>query len=832
MKQKIYILIFLIIAIWPKFNIINVAGSSVGIRLEDFAIAGFVIYNIFKCIKTKEIPFKNINFKKLVIIFSVFMAASSISTVYGIFNNYIHPIVGFLFLIRKLEYFIFIFIGYEYALEEKNNISFQKVINFIVIFHFTFAILQICGLVGSVQHGEYINGLIQNRICTTFNGAYEMTAFLLLLLPIYLYNIFISKVSILENFIYVLMIGTCIFVSDSRTSQIIFLLLFLIVLFELKKEKIKKFILPFTMFVVILVTALFCFDLPSKIGMKRFETLSITQMVNATKVAWKYKNFDQYIATGNWFGDPYCKTINVDASFNMRMNHWMQLIDGFTRSPMIGLGTSVSTEAADGNYVRILCESGIFGLTLWIVIMYIIIKNSKWKEKYNFVARLSLYTLILGAIFIDVFEASKAMTMFWILLGIAYGYKQKKESEKNEIKNIENVIVINDFNYVQGGASKVAIQTAKLLSENNNLKVYFFSAVNKIEENIKGVEYITTNQNEALRYKNKIVGFVNGIYNIKAKYKLRNLLMSLDNKNTVVHVHGWTKALSSSIFDILFEMNFKVIVTLHDYFTACPNGGYFNYKESRICDLKPLSVKCLKCNCDSRNYGFKLYRILRSFVQNKIVCLNDKLEYAIGISDLNIEVLKKTLNKDVKLEKIYNPIEMEKNNEKVLVKNNEYYLFVGRLDKEKGIDVFCREISKIDNAKSIVVGDGSERKELEQKYKNIEFVGWKSEDEVKKYMKKARALIFPSLWYEAAPLTPLEAMKIGIPCIISNCCAATEYVDGKNGLIFDPYIECDLIIKIQELEKNISEYSDNAYDYMRKFKSRDYASELIAFYNK
>ena len=67
-----------------------------------------------------------------------------------------------------------------------------------------------------------------------------------------------------------------------------------------------------------------------------------------------------------------------------------------------------------------------------------------------------------------------------------------------ESKKVENVVIVNDFNYTQGGASKVAIDTARLLNK-SGLKVYFFSAVNKEEENIQGVTYISTNQNEALK---------------------------------------------------------------------------------------------------------------------------------------------------------------------------------------------------------------------------------------------------------------------------------------------------------------------------------------------
>ena len=38
---------------------------------------------------------------------------------------------------------------------------------------------------------------------------------------------------------------------------------------------------------------------------------------------------------------------------------------------------------------------------------------------------------------------------------------------------LKNVVIINDFNYVQGGASKIAIETARIL-KNEGLNVYFF----------------------------------------------------------------------------------------------------------------------------------------------------------------------------------------------------------------------------------------------------------------------------------------------------------------------------------------------------------------------
>ena len=381
-----------------------------------------------------------------------------------------------------------------------------------------------------------------------------------------------------------------------------------------------------------------------------------------------------------------------------------------------------------------------------------------------------------------------------------------------ENDNLKNVVIVNDFNYVQGGASKVAIDTAKLLKE-EGYNVYFFSAVNKEEENIDGITYISTNQNEALKEKNKIKGAINGIYNFKAKKELKRLLKTLNFNDTIIHVHGWTKALSSSIFDIAFKMKFKVVLTLHDYFTACPNGGYFNYPKNEICHLKPLSWKCIKCNCDSRNYGFKLYRVVRQFVQNKIVKLNDKLENAISISDFSEKILKSTLGKNTEVTRIYNPIDIDEHIEKVDITKNKYYLYVGRISKEKGVDLFCQAITEL-GYKGIVVGDGDEKSILEEKFPNIEFTGWKNKDEVKQYMKGAKALIFPSRWYETAGLTILEAKSLGIPCLVSKNSAGKEFVEESEA--FDVNDISDLKNKIKAIASsynitNLRRYSTSNY---------------------
>lgn len=397
---------------------------------------------------------------------------------------------------------------------------------------------------------------------------------------------------------------------------------------------------------------------------------------------------------------------------------------------------------------------------------------------------------------------------------------------KHEIKN---VVVINDFDYIQGGASKVAIETANLLKrEYPQLNIYFFSGCTSNDNLLDNkIVNISTEQGENLKDKNKIRGMINGIYNFDAKNKLNKLLKTLNKDETIIHVHGWTKSLSCSIFDVIFKKKYKLVVTLHDYFTACPNGGYFNYKKNEICHSSPLSWKCIKCNCDSRNYGFKLYRVIRQFVQNKIVKLNDRLENVITISEFSEKILKPTLGKNTKITRIYNPIDIDKNAEKVDPSKNEYYLYVGRICKEKGVDLFCQAITEL-GLKGIAVGDGDEKEKLEKQYPNIEFTGWKNKDEVKRYMKGARVLIFPSRWYETAGLTVLEAQNLKIPCIVNKNCAASEFIKENNNICTFTTIG-DLKQKILKLgEANIEIFETN----LEEFSYLNYKKKIFELFKQ
>ncbi len=399
---------------------------------------------------------------------------------------------------------------------------------------------------------------------------------------------------------------------------------------------------------------------------------------------------------------------------------------------------------------------------------------------------------------------------------------------------IENVIVVCDYGYIEGGAARIAHETAVAL-KGAGLNVSFFCAVGPVSGELlfSGVNVVCLDQADILHEKNRLKGVFRGLNNKKAKKRFSAVLKDYKPENTVVHVHTWTKALSSSVFKAAKKRGFKVLITVHDYFLVCPNGGLFNYRTREICKLKPMSSRCVACNCDSRSYLQKLFRVWRQRVQNRNIRRNKNISYAF-ISEFSKREFLKRFDK-IPADKQYflpNMVGFEKEDRaRVECENNELYLFIGGVTEVKGIRIFCEAVNRA-NVPAVVIGDGILRKELEEKYPDIEFVGWKSKQEMTPYLLRARCMIFSSIWYETMGLTPLEVMLYGIPVICSELNAASEYIFKE--MQYDGSVD-GLVNKIKELSddnlvKDVGERIFKDFDF-NVYSKDNYLNGLINLYN-
>lgn len=139
-------------------------------------------------------------------------------------------------------------------------------------------------------------------------------------------------------------------------------------------------------------------------------------------------------------------------------------------------------------------------------------------------------------------------------------------------------------------------------------------------------------------------------------------------------------------------------------------------------------------------------------------------------------------------------------------------LYVGRIAAAKGLPILLESlvILKKQHPEILltVVGDGSDRKDLEAMTvdlglnQNVDFVGYKSQTEVREYFQKTDVFVMSS-FAEGIPVVLMEAMAAGVPVVATQIAGISELVeDNINGYLVPPGDSHLLTIRIEELLKD------------------------------
>lgn len=376
------------------------------------------------------------------------------------------------------------------------------------------------------------------------------------------------------------------------------------------------------------------------------------------------------------------------------------------------------------------------------------------------------------------------------------------------------VVICVDHASVTGGQAKVAIESALGLHA-AGARAIFFAAVGPTDARLAqaGLETICLGQQDILGNPSRLAAARQGVWNADAARALGLLLARLPRDNAIVHVHGWAKALSPAIAAPIRAARLPAVYTMHEYFLHCPNGGFYNYQRNAVCRLTPMSVACWTTHCDSRNYPFKLWRNARMFVAQHIARLADVFSDIVLLSDLQERVLAPYLPQGAAIHRVTNPVEAEPLGQKENPAAGEF-LFVGRLSAEKGVFLFA-EAARRAGVTPVFIGDGPIADELRARFPEARLLGWRAPQDVRAAMRAARALVFPSLWYETFGLTALEAKAVGTPTIVADNCAAREAIeDGVTGLWFKSGDADALAAAITRMKDDalVARLSAQAYD--------------------
>jgi len=148
--------------------------------------------------------------------------------------------------------------------------------------------------------------------------------------------------------------------------------------------------------------------------------------------------------------------------------------------------------------------------------------------------------------------------------------------------------------------------------------------------------------------------------------------------------------------------------------------------------------------------------------------------------------------------------------------NREQILYVGRLTKEKGVDLLLDSFHRLNDrgAKLTIVGDGPQRSLLEKKVTElpisdqVEFRGWVSYNQLGQVYAQSSVFVHPGLWPEPFGNTTLEAMQHQLPIIVSNT-GGPPWIAKGAAITFEPG-------SVQELTHAISHLDESKRDQLAR----------------
>ncbi len=381
----------------------------------------------------------------------------------------------------------------------------------------------------------------------------------------------------------------------------------------------------------------------------------------------------------------------------------------------------------------------------------------------------------------------------------------------------KKVLIVHNYYQIPGGEDTVVANEKELL-ENHGYRVILYTRNNS--------------EMKEFSFLKKLFLPVTSVFSLRTYRDIKRIIK--EQKINVVHVHNTLSLISSSVYYAALSLRVPVVQTLHNYRLICANG--LLYRGGHICE------ECVKagCRCAVRHScyrGSKLQTIMNILIVkvHKLFGIYNKLNF-VCLTDFQKKKLMPYFPKAKFFVKPHFscPTESQSLSEPESESLEEYkggfYLYVGRMEKNKGVWVLLKAFEKLTNLTLLLVGSGAEEEKIkkylqEKNMRNVQYCGQKSREWVMSRLACAKALIQPSQCYETFGMTVIESFSCGTPAIASDIAVFADFVKGQGtGLIFRHDSPNDLQEKVLYIEEN-PDFQKQAGEQARRMWKERYSPE-------
>lgn len=354
----------------------------------------------------------------------------------------------------------------------------------------------------------------------------------------------------------------------------------------------------------------------------------------------------------------------------------------------------------------------------------------------------------------------------------------------------QKVLIVHNYYQIPGGEDTVVENEKRMLEEHGH-EVLLYTRHNSELKTLS-------------RFQKLLLPF-STVFQVRTYREVRNLIEK--EKIDLLHVHNTLNLVSPSVYYAGFSKKIPVVQTIHNFRMLCPGATF--YRDGQVCEdcLKKGLTCAVKHKCYRGSRIQSLACVLSTWI-HRMLGTYGRLNY-ICLTEFN---KKKLLNlKQVKEEKVFVKPNFVPKAERILSyqERENQFVYVGRLDKLKGVDLLLHAWKKlnVEDWKLVLCGTGPLEKWCkayikENSLKNVEFKGFVENARAREIIGKSKALILPTRWYEGFPMTIAESYAVGTPVIGSNLGNTGDLIaEGNTGWKFLPGSVEDLVLALQKAMK-------------------------------
>lgn len=278
------------------------------------------------------------------------------------------------------------------------------------------------------------------------------------------------------------------------------------------------------------------------------------------------------------------------------------------------------------------------------------------------------------------------------------------------------------------------------------------------------------------------------IYNKKNKAIMQQVLQ--DFKPDIVHCFSLYIILSPSILDACREARVPVVMSCNDYKHICTN--YRLYHHGRICmDCKGgKNYMPIINNCCKHSFAFSVASSIEFMVHEFKNIHRKNIHTFLFESKFMMDTTREFwgTRKKYNLRFLGKPFNAPSYT--AHPGYDDYFLFMGRLSDEKGVEVLLKAMQLAPAAKLKIVGRGPHEETLKAlaqslNLKNVEFAGSMWGDVAKDQIRHSRFVVLPSLWHENFSYVITETFALGKALLGSDTGGTPEnIIPGVTGNVY------------------------------------------------